>query len=232
MFRKVTTTLLASGCLAAASLPAQADLVFIGNIDNVPGGTGNSGTVLSLTSPGNSTTETGSVGVAGCFGDIAGGCGSANNPFPLRTFASVGITSASDIVIYLDAEEPGNDNLITLTDLRLDVFGAAGNDGLLFSASYLGPDLALPITPGGGNNTINAFALDATQAGILGGFFNADYRVGLFASLSDATGGPDRFFLSNREDVAPIPIPAAVWLLGSGLLAMGAIGRRRISARV
>jgi hypothetical protein len=35
----------------------------------------------------------------------------------------------------------------------------------------------------------------------------------------------------NRPPNA-IPIPAAAWLLGSGLLAMGAIGRRRMSARV
>jgi hypothetical protein len=40
------------------------------------------------------------------------------------------------------------------------------------------------------------------------------------------------YFSEKPYPPAEVPIPAAAWLLGSGLLAMGAIGRRRLSARV
>ena len=44
-------------------------------------------------------------------------------------------------------------------------------------------------------------------------------RVGLAASFSNATGGPDRLFLPNTTDV---PVPAPV--IGHGLLVLLAVG--------
>src|SRR5438874_2627021 len=90
--------------------PIRANLIYAGN-PSVVGGVGNSQVVLSLSSPGNSSNETGSIMPTGCSGDIQGGCSSANNG--LRTFASAGVTSAQNLVVYLDAQEPGNDNHIT-----------------------------------------------------------------------------------------------------------------------
>lgn len=201
--RHFTCAVLGAAAVAASGT-SQADLVYLGNIANVSGGVGNSQTVLSLSSPGNTTDETGRIGVIGgnesCEGDFQGGCGSANNPLPLRTFADANIASALDLVLMLDAQEPGNDNSITLDALTLTVYGPAGNDSVLFEGSYTGSPLSLTTCPGQGNNCVNAFVLDSFQASALQAVFGADNRVGLSAALSDATGGPDRWFLASRQE--------------------------------
>jgi hypothetical protein len=50
------------------------------------------------------------------------------------------------------------------------------------------------------------------------------------ASWDTTSDGAESFFLvdANGRPPAEVPIPAAAWLIGSGLLTMGAIGRRRI----
>lgn len=213
----------------AATGTAQANLIFQGNIDNVSGGVGNSQTVLSLSSPGNTTDEAGRIGIIGgiegCEGDVQGGCGSANNPLPLRTFSSAGVASAQDLVILLDAQEPGNDNAITLDALTLTVYGPSGNDSVLFQGSYVGGPLDLVTCPGQGTNCVNAFVLDGLQASALQAVFNGSNRIALDAALSNATGGPDRFFLASARDVGVPPQelaePAGLALLALGAAAFG-----------
>jgi hypothetical protein len=184
----------------------------------VAGGVGNSQVVLSLSSPGSTSNETGAIMPSGCTGDFQGGCNSANNG--LRTFASAGITNAQNVVVYLDAQEPGNDNHITLNSLTLNVYAGSGNSNVpLFSASA--PPLDLTVCHGQGNNCVKAFVLDSVEAALLQGIFNSSLRVGLSASFSDATGGPDRMFLSNRQDVGLV-VPAPI--IGHGLSALLAVG--------
>src|SRR5437870_1624892 len=112
--RKFSRTALMGTALALSALmipePARANLIYAGN-PTVAGGVGNSQVVLSLSSPGSSSNETGAIMPSGCTGDFQGGCSSANNG--LRTFASTAVTNAQNVVVYLDAQEPGSDNLIT-----------------------------------------------------------------------------------------------------------------------
>jgi hypothetical protein len=212
--------------LATLAVPAAASLVYLGDSAPVAGGT--SGSILSLQSPASSSTATGSVGIGGRTGDAVAG---ANTPFPLTTLGTYGISNAFNLALWLDAAEPGNDDSITLNSLTLNVFGPAGNDALLFTASLSPVPIVLDVTPGSGNNRVNVFGLDFAQASQLQAVFSTNNRVGLAASLSEATGGPDRFVLSSRVDAglppAEIPVPGALWLVISGLAAFGTIARRR-----
>jgi hypothetical protein len=209
----------AFGVGAFVASTARADLIYAGT-PMVSGGVGNSQIVLSLSSPGSTSNETGAVMPSGCTGNTQSPCKSPSNNTP--TFSDAGVTGAQALVIYPDAAEPDNDNLITLNSLTLDVYNATGtSDTPLFSASYVGPPSPLNLTtcPGQGNNCVNAFVLDSTEAATLQAIFNPSDRVGLAASFSNATGGPDRLFLANSTDV-PVPAP----LIGHGLPALLAVG--------
>jgi hypothetical protein len=213
----------AVGVFAFLVSPAHANLIYAGN-PQVKGGVGNSQIVLSLSSPGSSSNETGAVMPSGCSGDTQSPCKSPSNNTPSLSDAHV--ASAEDLVIYLDAAEPGGDNSITLNSLKLNVYAATGtSDMALFSASYVGPPSPLDLTvcPGQGNNCVNAFVLDTAQAGTLQSLLNStadssSLRVGLEASFSNATGGPDRLSLANAIDV-PVPTP----LIGHGLFVLFAV---------
>src|SRR3954468_19834539 len=113
--RRILECCVAAAALTAVALPASANVIFLGNTPgSVPGGVGNSGIVLSLQSPGNSPTETGSVSPGPvCSGDTQSPCGTPSNTTP--SLASAGVGSAANLRIFLDAQEP--DNAITLNSL-------------------------------------------------------------------------------------------------------------------
>jgi hypothetical protein len=231
--RRSPARLLAAASMATMALVlsagANASLIYTGTPITIPGGVGNSSTILSLQSPGSTTTETGAVGPAGRTGDALNG---ANTPVPIQPLSQENVTSAADLVIFWDVQEPGG-NAITLDSLVLNIYGPAGNDALLFSASLAGGPLTLdPTFPGQGNNPVFAFVLDAAQAQSAQQSFNSLNRIGLSASASQATGGPDRFFFGSRQlDITPTGVisePGVVALLS---LALAGIGFMRIRRR-
>jgi hypothetical protein len=180
----------ALGVFAFLVSPVHANLIYAGN-PQVKGGVGNSQIVLSLSSPGSSSDETGAVMPSGCSGNTQSPCKSHSNNTPSLSDAHV--TSAQNLVIYLDAAEPGSDNSITLNSLTLSVYAATGtSDTALFSASYVGPPSPLDLTvcPGQGNNCVNAFVLDAIEAAALQAVLNNNSLI--------ATGRLSREFLKRN----------------------------------
>lgn len=242
--KHATRAVLTAAMLAAAG-GANASLVLLGDIDMTGTGLGNVPTVLTLQSPGNTTSEQGSVAWNGTTNVLTGNTQAINST---RTIAEAGATTASNLRIVFNPNEPGNtgDNSITLNSLVMTIYSPTGTT--LFTAN-LAPagasETALNFnsTQVGVGRSGFVFGLDATQSAAaqtaaFGGAFQNN-RIGLAASLTNAQGAVDTFFVGNQGGspgsgglpplVGPIPEPGTMAMLATGLLAMGGIARRRKS---
>lgn len=215
---------------ALGAAPAYASLELVAPQDFNGTGLGSVNTVLTLSSPANSTFEEGSVSWSGTTDVLSGDAMGGASQSLTRTIDEVGITSASDLRIVFNAQEPGGSltNSITLSDLRLTIFSPTGS--VLFdSGSFASIDF--PNTFTGTGNSGFVFALDAAQAaaaetaGFAGDF--GDNRIGLFASLEGATGGPETFYVASAGVTPPIPEPETYALMLAGLGVIGFVTSRR-----
>jgi hypothetical protein len=220
-----------TGTLAMGS--ANAMLVLQGPQDFQGTGLGAVNTVLTLQSPGSSTFESGSVSRApGNPNDvITGNAGTGASQTQTRSIGSLGVTSASDIRVVFNAQEPGNatDNTVLLNTLQLNIYSSSGN--LLFSSGGFNSVNFANTFTGAGNSGF-VFALDSAQAAqaqaaAFGTGF-ATNLIGLSAAASNATGGPETFFVASAGGAVPaIPEPETYALMLAGLSVVGFGARRR-----
>src|SRR4051812_23526753 len=111
-----------AAAMFALSSPASAYLIYIGDVP-LPGGVGNSNIILSLLANANhDAVEAGFVEPVPnstsntCGGDTQPPCQFPSNQTP--TFADLGVTSASNLTIFLDGQEEGaQDSTITMQSL-------------------------------------------------------------------------------------------------------------------
>jgi hypothetical protein len=220
---------------------AFASLISLGPVSLGGQGLGSVQTVLTIQSPGSSSTETGCVasgiggvlvtGAAACPGggpfggpSFSGGNEQAQN----NTFSasSLGLTDFNNLRILFNPSEPQNANSISLDNLALTLWNPA--NGLILDARYItAPVLFTSSDPGAGNAGFG-FKLDAAQAaaanGILAAFPNL--RIGLAADASLATGGLETFSIGA---VTAVPEPGVLGLMLVGLV--GLIGFRKQLSR-
>lgn len=225
-----------SGLVVAMTLgiahTASATAILLGPNPESGTGLGTVETVLTLTSPGSSSNETGCVRPSGS-GSTTAGCGflDANvmtgaGQIGTPTLGTLGATSANDLRIVFNASEPGSDD-ITLNNLVLTIYDSTGTQ-ILFTSGPSGP-FVFPTTFSGTGNSGFLFGLDATQAAqaqaaAFGPGF-ANNRIGLGASLSNATGGLETF--SVRAVTQAVPDGGSVAML-LGMAVMGLAGLRRM----
>lgn len=208
-----------------AVAPAHAMLLLQSEQNFQGTGLGGANTILTLQSPGNSTTETGSVGrMVGNLNDvITGDAMTGASQTQTRSLSSLGLTSASDLRVVFNALEPGGAaNDITLSNLQLNIYSPTGN--LLFNSGTFAP-VVLQNTQTGAGNSGFVFALDAAQAAqaqasAFSGNFGGNL-VGLSATANNATGGFETFFVTS------IPEPETYGLMLVGLAAVAGAVRRR-----
>lgn len=217
---------LAFGVLASA---AHAELTLV-SPENFGGtGLGKVSTILTIQSPGNSTTETGSVSYDGKKDSITGDAKTGNSQTQTRTLGSLGITSAATLRVVFNASEPGSDPSIDLTALTLTIYNTAG--GALFSAPLDRSYLDIATFQGTGNSgyvfALNSAEASQAQTSVFGLAGFDDFRVGLSATAENATGGVETFFVANSGTQPPVdtPEPASLALLGAGLLGVWGAGK-------
>jgi hypothetical protein len=228
---------LVGAALLAAGASAQASLVLLGPQDFQGTGLGAANTVLTITSPANSTFESGSV----AFGNVTSGdVLTGTSQTQTRTLGELGVASASSLRVVFNALEPGNtaDNGITLSDLVLNIWSPTGT--LLFtSGAFTGIDFA--DTQTGAGNSGFLFGLDAAQQAAAAAAFGAGFEnnvIGLSATAGcntssplgclGATGGFETFFVGDTSDLVPgIPEPETYALMLAGLALVGWMAKRR-----
>jgi hypothetical protein len=220
----VARPLIVTAALVGMAGAARADLTLVEPQDFQGTGLGAVNTVLTLQSPGSTSTETGSVAWNGTMDVTTGDAKTGASQSLTRSFAELGVMSASDLRVVFNALEPGAAESISLTSLTLNVYDSTG--GVVFSASTP-TSYSFADTFSGAGNSGFVFALTASEAAELQAVFAPALRVGLTASATDATGGLETFFVANSPTVTPVPEPSSLALLLGGLGCVLTLSQRR-----
>ena len=144
------------------------------------------------------------------------------NKTSLRSFADLGVTSASDLRIVFNGDEPGQSkSSIDLGSLDLTIYNGTT---AVFTASLDHPYHFDSTFPGVGNSGF-AFALTDAQALAAQPFVTAQNTVGLSASLTNFEGGPETF---SGASVNAVPEPGSIAMILAGLAGVAGVVRRRL----
>lgn len=217
----------AAAAIIAAPVPALAQLTLVGPANGHGTGFGNVSTVLTLQNTG---TETGCIGPSGvttcALGDAKTGA-SQTNLFSVGNFPGL---TGSNLRLFLNFSEPQNSaaSPATLNNATLTLYNGTT---ALFSSST-GPVSFSSTTPGIGTPDF-VFALSTSDAATFNNLLaqsgSSAYTLGLNASLSNVSGGPETFFLGTATtSPTTVPEPSSMALLATGIVGLVPVARRKL----
>jgi hypothetical protein len=210
------------GAIALAASSASAGTIFdTGTTADTGVGFG---TVKNLLTLQNDPTEIGSVGWDGTDPVYTGDADTnAGKSFP---FLVSDVTSdPTRLALIFNISEAGNPKFVTLNSLVATFFNSAG--GTVATATWPGPSQDYDQVGGGVGGAGQLFTFSFSPAEITA-ISAAGVRIGLAASISSASNGPETFYIAEGGiGGLPVPLPAAAWS-GLALLAMlGVVAKLR-----